>query len=145
MQVLRYNIEKYCAAERDLCSLHAVPEEYEGINEEYETAKRLFAQAFGNLKDGIDYELPDWHHNIRMLWVYVYSDSFYCPQFVGCIKQLLRDMPHEWFAQFECYSPARESAGLPTGWVGDFLIYKDTAMFCESDGWNDYRSKLGIP
>src|SRR6188474_1623023 len=103
MQVFHYDIPAYCDLEKDLCSLHAVPEEFEGIGDEWREIQEAFRSEFRAIPEG-GYEFPDWHHNIRMLWVYLYSDLFYTPKFIATIQRILEGMREPWFAQFECYS-----------------------------------------
>jgi hypothetical protein len=76
--------------------------------------------------------------------VYLHADEFYKAAFIPFIQESLKSMPRSWFAEFECYSPALESSALPSGYIGNFLVYKDTAIFDASERWATYRPKLGV-
>ncbi len=144
MQILELDIPGYCAAEQDLCRLHSVPEEDVQIEAEIQQLQQRFGKQYRRLKNRKDFDFPDWHHNLRLFWVYLYADAFYTPAFIPFIQQSLHSMPRSWFAEFECYSPAIESPELPSGSVGQFLVYKDTVIFDDCEQWATYRPKLGL-
>jgi hypothetical protein len=144
MKTLQLDIPGYCAAEQDLCRLHAVPEEDQEIEVEIRLLQDRFAKQFPRLTIRKDFEFPDWHHNIRLLWAYLYADEFYTPALIPFVQDCLKSMPRSWFAEFECYSPALESPELPSGFVGEFLVYKDTMIFDDDEQWATYLPKLGL-
>jgi len=64
-----------------------------------------------------DYELPDWHHGIMCLWVYLYNEQFYDANFINRVLAIL-ERNGDCFAEFECYSNDQE-------YIGNFQVYKD--------------------
>jgi hypothetical protein len=142
MQILHYDIAAYGAAERDLCKLHRVSEEETLIDMEIEEIQQAFSKLYEELTRDDDYEFPSWHHNLRLFWVYLHSDAFYDERFIPHVQALLAARQRSWFAQFECYSPSLKSPQLPSGFVGDFIVYKDTVIFSNSDKWALFEPKL---
>jgi hypothetical protein len=133
VKVLRYDGHAYSELEGELCSIHSVPESFEGIGKEWSELQLAFRREFKEIpEDG--YEFPDWHDNIRMLWVYLYSDLFYTPQFLPKVQRILEGRNPGWFAQFECHF-------LEAKLMGWFLVYRDSIVF-GNDTW--IAQKLGI-
>ena len=141
MKILNYALEEYTSLEQELCEIHSGKEEE--LDKEYEIVCNRFREAFSNFEDEKDYELPEWHHNIRMLWVYIYNEKLYTKTFIETIQKII-DMPNSWFAQFECYSEELKCQENRSGAVGDFYLYKDTLVFDLSEPWPNYKEKLGI-
>jgi len=144
MQILDYDSERYFAAEGDLCQAHRVSEDDVRIETELSRLQGRLAKAYPRLKKDRDYEFPDWHHHIRMFWTYLYSDAFYTEDFIPRVQEFLRSTDRSYFAQFECYSPSLESPDLPSGYVGQFLLFKDTVMFCKGESWPAFKIKLNV-
>ena len=144
MQILDFNIERYSDSEGDLCRRHKVSEDDDHIEHELEHIQSSFAAAYPQLKIDTDYEFPPWHHHLRLFWAYLYSDAFYTEDFLPLVGQLLSAMPRSWFAEFECYSPSLKSPEKPTGWAGDFLVFKDTVIFCNMSDHQEFKAKLGV-
>ena len=142
MQVFDYDNKRYWAAEKDLCQLHKVADDDALIDGELKTIHTAFAKAYPRLKRKDDYEFPSWHHNLRLFWVYLYSDVFYDESFIPRIQNILSSINRSWFAEFECYSPSLESPDLPRGDIGQFLIFKDTVIFSDDEQWTTFRSRL---
>ena len=69
----------YTATEQEVCGLHLANKD-EAIDSEYELIKAQFVATHRDFNRDDDFEFPDWHANIRMLWVYLYSDGFYAPR-----------------------------------------------------------------
>ena len=145
MQIFEYDIPRYSDAERDLCALHKVSDDDNDIETELRQIQSQFSDLYPHLKEGSDFEFPPWHHNLRLFWVYLYADDFYCKQFVPHLQAILQSLSRSWFAEFECYSPALESAELPSGFFGDFLVYRDSVIFCAGDHVDLLRQKLTLP
>jgi hypothetical protein len=145
MQILELDLAGYCAAESDLCNLHRALDSDEAIERELHEIQAAFQARFPQLTCRKDYEFPDWHHHLRLFWVYLYHDDFYTPEFIPFVQQILRAAPRSWFAEFECYSPAlvRQDTNA-AGFVGEFLIYKETIMFAVSKNWATVKDRLGI-
>ena len=135
MKILR-NREDYGSLEQELCGLHLVEDTDSKIDTEFTQLQNVFSATFPNLDNGEDFEFTSWHNNIRMIWVYLYSDQFYNSELLARIKQMIDSMERPWFAQFECYSPALESKSNPNGVIGDFLLYRDSVVFSNSAGWD---------
>lgn len=142
MQIFDYHFVRYCATERDLCDLHRVPEEDVWIEKELERIQSTFANAYPQLKRNDDYEFPPWHHNLRLFWAYLYSDQFYDESFIPRVQKTLSLINRSWFAEFECYSPSLKSAELPSGYIGEFLVFKDTLIFDGNEQWTTFKPKL---
>ena len=145
MQILEYDIPRYCDAERDLCALHKVPDDDKEIEPELERIQSQFSAQYPHLKADTDFEYPPWHHNLRLFWVYLHVDDFYCKQFVPQVQSILQSQGRSWFGEFECYSPALQSAELPGGFFGNFLVYRDTVIFCSGEHVGLLRQKLALP
>ena len=143
MQTIK-NAADYTPIEQDLCKLHEVEESDTLIGLEYRQIQDSFQNAFPNLVLNDDFEFPDWHHNLRMLWVYLYSDDFYTAEFIPTMSSLLNKMNRPWFAQFECSAPSLESSENVQGFIGWFLIYKESVIFSDSEKWAPYQVKLGV-
>lgn len=144
MPILTLDTHEYCETEADLCRMHKASGGDTCIDIELAEIQRGFSEGFPQLRIREDYEFPSWHHGIRLFWVYLYSDAFYRPEFIPRLQSLVSTQQTSWFAQFECYSPSRQSSELPSGFVGDFLIYKDTVIFHRADGWSEFRPKLQV-
>jgi hypothetical protein len=145
MQILNLDIKAYSAAESDLCGLHRASEEDEEIELELNQLHAAFAARYPQSEPREKHEFPDWHHHLRLFWVYLYHDEFYTPEFIPFVQQLLRAQPRSWFAEFECSSPALvDEKENPNGWVGGFLIYKDTVIFDGCERWPLVQARLGM-
>ena len=92
----------YTLLEQDICGLHAA-DNCEMIDREFEQLKKRFSATYPNLHVSIDFEFTDWHHNIRMLWVYLYSDQFYDVKLLINLQSIIASTSSKWFAQLECY------------------------------------------
>ena len=143
MKVIR-NRKDYPALEQELCGFHLVAENDSNIDQEFANIQQMFVEEFCGLKKDEDYELPDWHDNIRMLWVYIYSDKFYDLNLIAKIERIVNAMENPWLAQFECYSPALESDSNQSGLIGWFLVYKESVVFSNSDQWGRIASRIGV-
>ena len=143
MQVIKDSID-YTAIEQELCELHLVDETDALICTEYQQIQSSFQNLFPSLVVDEDFELPDWHNHIRMLWVYLYSDEFYTPELIPRVHMILARMKRPWFAQFECFSPELESSENKPGLVGDFLLFRESVVFSASEGWKQIQPKLGV-
>ncbi len=141
MKTIYYSIPEYHAVEQDLCLTHFAGEHDKGIDAEYKDIQSKFRCMFPNIIDD-DIEFPEWHHNIRMMWAYLYSDMLYTSEFIPIVQQTLQSMPNPWFAQFECFSPSLETPESPSGFAGHFVVYKDTLIFSESESISIVASKL---
>jgi hypothetical protein len=71
-----------------------------------------------------DYEIPDWHHGMMHLFVYLYGARFYVRSFVPAVVRILKAQPQPCFAKFECYN---DESRL----IGCFLVFKDRVIFDE--------------
>ncbi len=141
MKITVHPLEKYDELEQDLCSLHAASDAEEVVDREYADIRSKFATSFPCATHD-DYGFPEWHHNLRMLWVYLYSDVFYTPELLRNLQRITESMEMSWFMQFECYSPSLESDELPTGYLGHFLVYKDSVIVCEDENSAYLVSKI---
>ena len=137
MQVIHYNIKEYCAVESELCDIHST--KGKDFDDEYELVCNRFRKEFSEFENDEDYEIPEYHSEIRMLWVYLYKEDLYDSRFISRLKRII-DMPKSWFAQFECYSK-NDDGGY--NFIGDFIIYKDSLIFDENENWDEYKIKLG--
>lgn len=145
MNIFNLDTAGFCGAESDLCTLHRVANGDEQIGRELQEIRAAFIARFPRLLAREDYEFPDWHHYQRLFWVYLYHDDFYTPELIPFVQQILQAAPRSWFAEFECYSPALVSEDSnPAGYVGDFLIYKETVIFDDSEGWSLVKARLQI-
>jgi hypothetical protein len=45
------------------------------IDAEFEKAKEAFRTEFSSFEQDKEYEFTPWHHNLRLLWVYLYNDA----------------------------------------------------------------------
>ncbi len=145
MEIKFFSLEEYCDIERDLCSIHAVAEENEAIDAEWKDIKQRFSEALGSsFAIAQDYEFPDWHSNIQMLWIYLYAEKLYSPLLIVAIRHALAPYDGRWFAQCECYSdqpvPGRDNVSS----IGDFIIQKDMLLVSQSEAWPLYLPKLGF-
>ena len=131
----------YTAVEQEVCGLHLVVDD-QAIDNEFRAVKSQFIAKFPALNLDDDFEFTDWHHNIRMLWVYLYSDKFYTADLLSNIYGILETTEFKWFAQFECYSPRVENVDSQSGLVGSFFIYKESAVFCDHSGWAGILSRI---
>jgi hypothetical protein len=132
MKVTCYTLEEYHQLEQDLCAMHSASEEEDILDREYVDIKTKFSSAYPNATID-DYEFPEWHNNMRMMWLYLYSDIFYTNDFIRNIQRILNSMSKSWFAQFECYSPSAVTSESPNGSLGHFMIYKNSVMIWECD------------
>jgi len=137
-KIIKYTLEEYSKLEQDLCELHHETD----IEKEYEVITNLFRKLFNEFEEDTDFEIPEWHNEIRMLWVYLYHDSFYKKEFIKKIQAMLAQQPKSWFAQFECFSPKLESEQLPTGMIGTYIIYKDSIIFDQSEEWSEFMNEI---
>lgn len=78
----------------------------------------------GSIGSREDYEIPDWHHGMRGLFVYLYSERFYVRSFVPAVVRILTAQPKPCFARFECFN---DESRL----VGCFMVFKDRVIFDE--------------
>jgi hypothetical protein len=69
-----------------------------------------------------DYEIPDWHHGMRGLFVYLYSERFYVRSFMPAVVRLLKAQPQPCFAKFECFNDESRLLGC-------FIVFKDRVIF----------------
>ena len=144
LNIQTLNIKDYCAIDSDLFKMHHMPEEEFDISGEYKEIQRKFISLFPQLTLNTDFEIPEWHNEVRMLWVYLYHDFFYNEQFINNIQNILGSMKYPWYSQFECYSPSLKSKQLPSGALGQFIIYKESVIFIENEHWNTFKPKLGV-
>lgn len=143
MKVIR-NREDYTELEQEICGLHLVAEDTPGMDQEFASIQKMFVEEFPDLKKDEDYELTDWHDNIRMLWVYLYSDEFYDLNLIPKIERIINALENPWFAQFECSSLTLKSDSNQMGLIGWFLVYKESVVFSNSDEWDRIASKIGV-
>lgn len=135
----------YTEIEQEICGIHLAEEDPE-IDHEFEQLKKSFAGLYANLKPNEDYEFTDWHDNIRMLWVYLYSDSFYNIELLVNSRKIIESMESKWFVQFECYSKELESERNQTGAIGWFLVFKDSVIFDGNREWDRFLKRIvGFP
>jgi hypothetical protein len=145
MRIFLHGNSRYCQEERDLCNLHRVSESDVKIDAELKQIHSAFAADYPQLKIDTDFEFPDWHHNLRLFWAYLHHDDFFTPNFIPRVQKILQAAPRSWFAQFKCYSPSTKSEeSNPNGFVGTFLIYKDSVIFSETEYWPAAMPRLGI-
>lgn len=92
---------------------------------EWRKLQNDFAKNFSefSLNNPVEYELPEWHHGTKSLWVYLYNENFYNRDFIPKILNIL-NANGVCFAQFECYNDSQEL-------IGDFQVYKDKVCFDE--------------
>ena len=131
----------YTATEQEVCGLH-LANKGEAIDSEYELIKAQFVATHRDFNRDDDFEFPDWHANIRMLWVYLYSDRFYAPELLVNIHSIIESTDFRWFAQFECYSPILENTDNRTGSIGSFFVYNNSAVFCDSVEWDQILPRI---
>ena len=131
----------YTATEQEVCSLHLASDD-QFIDTEFESIKAQFTTKYSDLKLEEDFEFPNWHENIRMLWVYLYSDQFYTTELLSNIHSILESTDFKWFAQFECYSPILEYNDNQTGSIGSFFVFKDSAVFCDRAEWGQILGRI---
>jgi len=77
-----------------------------------------------------DYELGDWHHGMRSIFAFLYSENFYDKHFLNRVQNILQRSPFDCFAKFECYNDNIELIG----WM---MVFKDHVEFdhsCEENG-----------
>ncbi len=98
-------------------------EDTEKTFREWKKLQNDFVSEFGEFseEEPEDYELPEWHHETKCLYVYLYNEKFYNKEFIPRILQIVNDNGN-CFAQFECYD---DNLGL----LGDFQVYKDIVVF----------------
>ena len=99
--------------------------------EEWQRLHATFMREFGRFAspEEADYAFPEWHHGLRQLGVYLYSERFYDGEFIAKIKSILANNPGS-FAQFECYTNDQDL-------LGTFQVYPDKVCFdlsCEESG-----------
>ena len=140
MKILAGRLD-YTALEQELCGLHLASDDSQ-IDSEFEQMKAQFTAKYPELDRDEHFEFTDWHSNIRMLWVYLYSDQFYSPKLLANIHDILNSTNFQWFAQFECYSPIFETNTNQTGSIGCFFVYKDSAVFDNCAEWNHVLSRI---
>jgi hypothetical protein len=143
MKVLNLSDDEFSTLELDLCNKHGVPVDDDRIEIELKDIQGRFCVGCPSANES-DYEFPDWHNHCRLFWAYLYTDDFFDTDFVPLICKVISSQPRSWFAQFECYSPSLESSELPTGAIGDFLVFEDTVAFCEDEAWQLFRPRLGF-
>ena len=143
MKVLNLSEDEYSDLSLDLWNTHGVSVEDDQIEIELKDLQGRFRSGYPSVNES-DYEFPDWHNHCRLFWAYLYTDDFFDTNVVPLICEAISSQPRSWFAQFECYSPSLESSELPTGAIGDFLIFQDTIAFCESESWQLFRPRLGL-
>ena len=106
-------------------------EDNEKTFQEWQNLHADFMKAFGRFSspEDADYEFPEWHHGMRQLGVYLYSERFYDRDFLGKIEAILDRNPGS-FAHFECYDNGQD-------FLGDFQVYTDQIVFdttCRDSG-----------
>lgn len=138
---------EYHTIESDLCRMHKVPDEFDGIDDEWAEIKSRFMSRIGREfslsradKAG-DFEFPDWHSNIRMLWIYLYAEGLYLPRLPEAISFALEPYANVWFAQCECYTDAKQR---PHNDIGYVMYQKGLFLVLQSDAWAEYLGKLGL-
>ena len=141
MKILNYSIDDYYNLENEICEIHTVSNE--DLDNEYELVCSRFKNEFSSFKEDEDYEIPEWHNNMRMLWVYIYNEKLYNSNFITKIKEII-DMPNSWFAEFECYSEVLKSEKSPLGSIGFFFLYKETLVFSMDEEWKTYKKKMKV-
>jgi len=104
---------------------------------QWRSLQKAFAEAFPEYTsdDCRDYELPDWHDGMRVLFVYLYNPGFYNEVFLPKVKRILEQTRHEAFAMFECFD---DSDHL----VGQFMVFKDKVIFTRMSAETGLLRKL---
>ena len=133
----------YSQLEQEICELYLAAGD-DMLDREFSEIKTRFRDAYPTLKEGDDYEFTDWHNNLRMLWVYLYSDDFYNSELISNTSSLIESMKSAWFLQFECYSKSFESKSNQIGAVGCFLVYKDSVVFDDCQEWNQLLKQIAV-
>ena len=131
----------YSQLQQEICGLH-LGENDNMLDREFEQLKTRFNQSYPALEQDEDFEFTDWHSNLRMLWVYLYSDKFYNPDLLSNTFRLIESMESPWFFQFECYSKSIESNTNQTGSIGCFLVYKDSVIFNGNPEWDLFVKRI---
>jgi len=145
MKTKIFSLDEFGDIAKDLCSIHKVPEKNEAIDDEWADIKRRFAEEMGeSLKLDVDYEFPDWHHNIRLFWLYLYSERLFSPRLLDAICAALAPYDDRWFAQCECYSDQSVPGGGRVSSIGEFIVHKNSVLVSESEAWPVYLPKLGL-
>lgn len=67
---------------------------------EWKEAQNTFSICYSDFKIGTDYDFPDWHYNIRSVYVYWYNPDFVKPKSLMDLKGLLAYLKN-WFIEFE--------------------------------------------
>jgi len=145
MELKIFGLEEFCDIEKDLCSIHKVPEENETIGHEWADIKRRFVEGLGgSFKVDEDYEFLDGHHNIQLFWIYLYTERLYSPTLLDAICAAIAPYDDHWFAQCECYSDQPVPDGGEVNSIGEFIVHKNTVLVSESAAWPMYIPKLGL-
>ena len=131
----------YSQLEQEICGLH-LASDGDVLDREFGEIKTRFSEAYPTLKENNDYEFTDWHNNLRMLWVYLYSGDFYNSELISNTFCLIESMSSPWFLQFECYSKSLESNSNQIGAIGCFLVYKDSVIFDDNPEWNQFINQI---
>jgi len=81
-----------------------------------------FSKIFNTYILGKDYEFSDWHHGLRILYVYLYNTKFYDKDFISKIQAIIQGHENACFARFECYDSSLHL-------TGNFMVFSDTVVF----------------
>ena len=138
---------EYHTIESDLCQMHKVPDEFDGIDDEWADIKSRFMRRIGREfllsradKAG-DFEFPDWHSNIRMLWIYLYAARLFTPRLPEAIAYALEPYGELWFAQCECYADEEQR---PHHDIGYFIYQNGLFLVLQSEEWPEYLGKMEL-
>ena len=91
---------------------------------EWKVLLAAFESAFLEFtrEDLEDFELADWHYEMRCVFACLYNLGFYKATFIPRVQQVLRNQTKECYAKFECYDQTKKV-------IGSFMVFKDKVIF----------------
>ena len=101
-------------------------EDTDKTNKDWQKLQNDFKKGFTELsfKNHKDYELPEWHHGTKVLYVYLYNEKFFNKGFIPTILHILKANGN-CYAEFECYDNKQKL-------IGFFQVYKNKIRFDKS-------------
>ena len=116
-----------------------------GSDREWRALLAAFTKEFSECKASEDFGFPDWHYNMRALFVYLYSEKFYNEKFLPRVQGILLKQRNPCYAHFECAGGKLRDGKLADGkslLLGWFMVFNDNVIFDRGSDESGLVSRL---
>jgi hypothetical protein len=107
---------------------------------EWRALLSAFTHEFSECKATEDFGFADWHHNVRSIFAYLYSEKFYNENFLPRVQGILRKHRTPSFAQFESANGKPRDGRIR--FLGSFMVFKDNIIFNRLSEERELLNKL---